>query len=128
MKRKDLLTKPRIRLFLKLLLIATHSVFVIILTLFLQGFNLTRLDETALFRTVSLVKHNIFKIDPKPAGDSLLFVDVSKDLQIVEDTGLNYGEVVITNRLLLAELFSTIKENPHQCKYIICNLAFDFPS
>lgn len=113
----------------RLTLTVFHTVFLIALTFILQYINITRFDETAFFKWFAIVKHNILRVDKKPALDSVIFLDISKDLELVEDTSIyNYGSVVIKNRSVLANFFSIVNKHPNKNTYILCDLSFDYPS
>jgi hypothetical protein len=113
---------------LKLLLTFCNTLILIILTVFLQNIGLIRFDETAFFKAFAITKHNILGIDKKPIADSVIFLDVSKDLELVDDTALNYGKVVIKDRSILASFFSTLNKHASDYKYVICDISFDYPS
>jgi hypothetical protein len=113
---------------LKLLLTLCNTLILIILTVFLQNIGLIRFDETAFFKAFAITKHNILGIDKKPVADSVIFLDVSKDLELVDDTALNYGKVVIKDRSILASFFSTLNQHPSDYKYVLCDISFDYPS
>jgi hypothetical protein len=57
------------------------------------------------FKYFAITEHNLLQIDKKPAGDSLIMINVSKDLELVDDTGEYVGNFAITNRADLAHFF-----------------------
>ena len=106
-----------------------NAIFLILFTFLLQYTDFIRFDEIGFFRAFAIVKHNILALDKKPALDSITFLDVSKDLEIVGDTSIyTYGDVVVTNRKKLAEFFSILNKHPEEYKYVICDMSFDYPS
>ena len=111
-----------------LILILTHTVWLFFLTYLLQFVGYTRAEETGFFKWFNIFKHNVFRFDQKPFYDQFIFVDISKDPEIVKDTGLNTGKVVIADRKLLTTFFDTLADHPKDYRFVLCDLAFDYPS
>jgi hypothetical protein len=112
----------------KILLSALNAGVLVILSIAFQYISYVRADETLFYKWFAILRHNVLKMDRKPLKDSVVFLDVSKDLQIVSDTFPNYGFVTITNRKVLNAFFNEINKNNTRYKYIICDLSFDYPS
>ena len=98
------------------------------LTFLLQYTSVVRFDEIGFFKLFANVKYRVLHIDPKPVGDSIAFLDISKDLQLVDDTAAGYGSVVITDRTLLTKLFLLLNRHADEYRGILCDLSFDYPS
>jgi hypothetical protein len=113
---------------LKLALTAANALVLVVLTWWLQNSGRVRVDETVFFKWFAIVKHNVLKIDPKPERDSVVFVDVSKDLQLIDDTFPNYGNLAITDRDKLTTLFSALARHTGGYRYLLCDITFDYPS
>ena len=125
------------RLGAKSLLVFFHALLLVMFTILLQYTSLIQFDETEFYRFFTIVKNNVIGYDEKPVGDSIVYLDVSKDLQLVDDLDINSydgndsidgGKLVITDRLKLALLFSCLNRHPGQYKAVICDIAFEDPS
>jgi len=64
----------------------------------------------------------------KPAPNELIFIDVSKSKYLVPLNEDSTENDVITNRKYLTELFSFLKANDNQVKYVLCDVNFDIPT
>jgi hypothetical protein len=118
----------------KLLIVFFHSVFLLALTVLLQYTSFIRSDEVDFLKFAAILKHDIFKADEKPWKKNVVFIDVSKDPSLAEDS--EYGppdstmrgaQRVITDRVKLAKLFSILNQHPDGYKYVICDILFDKP-
>ncbi|TCZ74067.1 CHASE2 domain-containing protein [Flaviaesturariibacter aridisoli] len=116
------------RLPLKIVVCVTHAILLVVITIMLQYVGKTRFDEIAFFKAFAITKHNIFRIDNKPVKDSICCLDVSKDQVMVDDTGMNYGRVPITNRQMLAKFFTILNQHKGKYKTVLCDIAFTIPS
>ena len=122
---------------LKFFLSLGHAVLLVVFTLVLQYVTISRTDEIKFLKSASIFKHNILGIDPKPVGDSVVFLNVSKDVMTVDDPdsllytrtdSLEGARVVIKDRRKLAAFFGEINQYVGEYKYIICDILFDYPS
>lgn len=105
-----------------------HAILMLAITILLQYTGNIRFDEVVFFKVFAIGKHNIFRSDIKPVKDSVIFLDISKDQVMVDDTALNYGRVNITDRAMLAGFFSQLNQHPDSYKAVICDIAFNYPS
>ncbi|MEO8764767.1 MAG: hypothetical protein ABI416_10790 [Ginsengibacter sp.] len=113
---------------LKLAFVLGNTSFMLVFTILLQYTSIIRFDETEFYKLFAIATHDILKIDNKSAFDSTIFIDVSKDPEIVDDSSFNYGKVVITDRHVLADFFSTLNQHPNEYKYVFCDISFDYNS
>jgi hypothetical protein len=75
----------------------------------------------------------LLDIDKKPAADSIVFIDVSKDVVAIDDPELSYdgndslqgARVVIKDRKKLAVLFNEINKHSGAYKFILCDILFE---
>lgn len=117
---------PHVRL--KIGLTILNAMGLVLMTVFLQYITVIRFDEMAFYKWFAVVKHNILQIDAKPLRDSVIFIDVSKDPELVSDTFPEYGQTVITDRKLLTRFFAKLSANQRRFKYLLCDISFDYPS
>ena len=104
-----------------------HSVLLIFLTLWLLDQNVTYGDEKALIKWSTIIKKLVFKIDPKPAQQELLFINTAYDISLIDKLDENefpVGFQTITDRTKLAKLFEVINTGNFKPKYIICDIFF----
>lgn len=125
-------TEPKSR---RLLWVVLHAILLIVLTICLQQVTLIRTDEFAFLNMFGLIKHNLLSIDKKPVGDSVVFIDVSKDIALVDDTlyngnvqGLGNAKISITDRAKLAKLFHLLNQHKGAYRYVLCDIQFSLPS
>ena len=118
----------------KLFFVFFHAFFLLALTVLLQYTSFIRSDEVDFLKLAAILKHDIFKSDEKPWSKNIVFIDVSKDPSLADDS--EYGppdstmrgaQRVITDRVKLAKLFSIINQHPNEYKYVICDVLFDKP-
>lgn len=123
----------------KLLLVFLHGSLLLLAAIRLQYTNYLRADENDFLKLFTILKHDIFRHNPKPIGDSVVFIDISKDIKLIPDTinnapviegrfKLDSSQIVITDRVKLAWLFHLLNSHPEGYKYILCDLYFELPS
>jgi len=102
----------------------------VILTIALQEVYLIRPDEVAFLKVSALIRHNILHLDPKPEKDSVIFINVSHDPELIPDTDkMNFGgQLVITDRDKLGRLFLALNKHSGQYKFLLCDVLIDLPS
>jgi hypothetical protein len=103
-----------------------HSVFLVFITFWLLERNYTYGDEKFLIKWSSIVKKKILGMDAKPPANDFLFINTSYDNMLIDktdDDGFTVGNQVITDRQLLAKLFSMINTSG-SCKYVLCDIFF----
>jgi hypothetical protein len=106
----------------------------LLLALFWLSLPRTFGDEAFLIKWTSLVKKTVLGIDPKPAADSFLYVDVSRSKTIIpaedplfEDyTG--YNHVAITDRAQLAEFLTAVKQYGEDIPLVLMDINFAEPA
>jgi hypothetical protein len=116
----------------KLTLVFIHAVMLVFFTLLLQYITFTRGDETGFLKWASILKHNILDMDEKPAEDSIVFIDVSKDVVTIDDPELSYdgndslqgARTVIKDRKKLSVFFNGVNKHPDAYKFILCDILF----
>src|ERR1700761_7023030 len=69
----------------KIAIVISHAIFLLICTISLQYTSYVRDDERTFLKEFSSLKHDVLKIDPKPLGDSVVFIDVSRDITLMPD-------------------------------------------
>lgn len=114
------------RLFILLSLSFLHSVFLVFVTFWLLERNYTYGDERFLIKWSSNVKKIILGIDDKPPVSDFLFINTSYDNMLIDktdDNGFTIGNQVITDRRMLAKLFSIIRTSDSY-KYVLCDIFF----
>ena len=82
----------------------------------------------SLFQYTSLFKTFVLGIDQKPPKKDFLFVDVSRDKQLVDlldNDGIPVGNLAITDREKLAELLNILAQKPKNQQMILCDMMFD---
>ncbi|OJJ19374.1 hypothetical protein BKI52_21430 [marine bacterium AO1-C] len=73
----------------------------------------------------------ILGIDKKPPKEQFLFIDISRDKQLVDildENGFPSGNMAITDREKLAELFNVLGSKPKNQPLILCDVLFDSKS
>lgn len=84
--------------------------------------------DNQILKWQSLTKHSYInkgKEQRKEAFEEVMFINVSRDKTIVEDS-ISKKRTVITDRSRLASLFNLLKNTNY--KYIICDIIFDYPT
>jgi len=120
----DMSKKNRIRI-LSLL----QAVAMLVFTFYWLHLPYTFGDEAFLIRWSSLVKKSLFGIDPKPAPEEALFVDVSGIKTTIEGAN-EFGEAsryhreVITDRRDLAEFFELVNRFREDLRMVVCDIRF----
>ena len=110
-----------------------HALWLVFLTIILQFTEFVRFDEIGFLKLATIVKYDVLKIDPKPELENTIFIDVSKDLQLVDDRDPAFGNLpayggaktVITDRDKLAQLFLILNKHSDSYRYILCDILFD---
>lgn len=123
--------RPNFRPILFSLLTATAM---LALALFWLSLPRTFGDEAFFIKWTSLVKKTVLGIDPKPAPESFLYVDVSRSKTVIpaidplfEDyTG--YNHTAITDRAALAEFLLTIQTYATDVPLVLVDIFFGEPS
>ncbi len=116
----------------KRLVVTLHATWLVMLILILQYIPFTRTDEIGFLKWAAIFKHNILGKDQKPLKDSVVFIDVSHDLELIPDQNIKYDssnlfkgpQQVITDRRKLGYLLSIINQHPTDYKYILCDILF----
>lgn len=91
-------------------------------------------DEAFFIKWTSLVKKTVLGIDPKPAPESFLYVDVSRSKAVIpaidplfqEYTGFNH--TAITDRAALAEFLLAIEQYATDVPLVLVDIFFGEPS
>ncbi|OJJ22182.1 hypothetical protein BKI52_09085 [marine bacterium AO1-C] len=84
--------------------------------------------EMSLFQYTTLFKTFVLGIDQKPPKKDFLFVDVSRDKQLVDlldNDGIPVGNLAITDRERLTELLNIFAQKPANQQMVLCDLMFD---
>ena len=118
----------------KLTIVFFHTIFLLILTIFLQYISFIRYDEVDFLKAAAIIKHDILKMDEKPWSKNIVFIDVSKDPSLADDdeygppdSTMRGAQRVITDRVKLAKFFSILNAHPGQYRYVLCDILFDKP-
>jgi hypothetical protein len=118
----------------KVLIVFFHTIFLLFLTILLQYISLMRIDEVDFLKYGGIIKHDVLNIDEKPWLNHVVFIDVSKDPAVAEDTEygppdstLKGAQHVITDRFKLARLFKALADHRGQYDYVLCDILFDQP-
>jgi hypothetical protein len=116
----------------KLLGVFFHTVLLVAATILLQNTSFIRFDEINFLKWAAIIKHDIFRADPKPLWKNAVFIDVSKDLALADDdaygppdSAMQGAQRVITDRVKLAGLFAILNRHQGAYRYIICDVLFD---
>lgn len=112
----------------------TNALVMLLLALFWLSLPRTFGDEAFLIKWTSLVKKTVLGIDPKPAAESFLYVDVSRSKTVIpaidplfEDyTGFNH--VAITDRAQLAEFLTYVRKYGDEIPLVLMDINFSKPS
>ena len=86
-------------------------------------------DEAFLIRWSALVKKSLLGVDPKPAPEEVLFVDVSGIKTTIERENefgepSRYHREVITDRGDLAEFFELVNRFRDELRLVLCDIRF----
>ena len=117
-----------------ILFCALNAVVMLALTLFWIKLPRTFGDEAVFIKWTSLVKKTVLGIDPKPAAESFLYIDVSHSKALVktpdplfeEYTGYNHE--AITDRAQVAALLQAIEAYGRDVPLILLDIYFEYPS
>ncbi|HWB27557.1 MAG TPA: hypothetical protein VG738_18905 [Chitinophagaceae bacterium] len=129
---KKLRSLPRLKL--RIWFICINTFILVAITILLQYTSTITSDEAGFLKWYTLIRNHLFGLDEKPLGDSVVFLDVSKDLSLQEDDSyggiapLHGAQNVITDRHKLAALFSILNEHPQDYRFVLCDVLFDQPS
>lgn len=78
-------------------------------------------NEASIIKWSAYAKNLIIHTGKKVSPKDFLFIDLSHEKAIIEDSEDN-GVEVITDRKKLADFLSIVKENQHNIKYILCDV------
>lgn len=120
----------------RLAAVTIHALLLVIATILMQYFPLTRPDEKDFLKWAALWRHDLLGSDKKPLLDSVVFIDVSYDLSLIPDTTVKTDSVApfrgpvqaITDRAKLGYIFQMLGKHPGEYKYVICDLSFEDPA
>lgn len=90
-----------------------------------NGADLTLMQRGAWFKTL------VLGIDKKPPRKDFLFVDISRDKQLVDildENGFPAGNMAVVDRTKLTELFNILGKKPKNQPLILCDVLFDSKS
>jgi len=119
---------------LKIAGVVFHALFLTLITIGLQYVSFVRADELAFFKVFSVVKDLLTPKNVKPLAGHIIFLDVSKDLQLADDStntgydgkdGLAGAKIVITDRSKLAKFFSIVNQHKGGYRFILCDVNFE---
>lgn len=108
-------------------LIILHALLLVIATICLQYTNMIRKDEFAVFKYLSIFKHNILGIDSKPFKGKVIFIDVSQDKALISLPPFG-GNIDIADREKLAMLIRELNRHAKEYRYVLCDILFQLPS
>lgn len=106
----------------KLSIVSLHAVWLVGLTILFQYIPFTRSDELDFLKWAAILRHNILLSDQKPLSDSVVFIDVSYDLDLIPSDKYTGAKQVVSNRSQLASLLSIINKHPDEYKYVLCDI------
>ncbi|MEZ4992971.1 MAG: CHASE2 domain-containing protein [Saprospiraceae bacterium] len=114
---------------LKILLFSfLHGLFMLVLTFYWLSLPYTFGDEAFLIKWTSLVKKELFGIDPKPAPEEILFVDVSANKTTIPATDLfgpsDYNRRVITDRQQISDLLEVMVPFRSDLRLVLLDILF----
>jgi hypothetical protein len=133
MKKIKKTGKKSRNLHLKWMLVILHAFVLVIFTIVLQYTHLLRFDESAVLKWTSLIRHTIFHTNKIQKGDSAVFLDVSKDLALIEDStyqpnrrlNISGSMQTIVDRHKLTMLFSLLNRHPAIYPYTIFDILLN---
>lgn len=91
-------------------------------------------DEAFFIKWIGLVKKRVLKIDPKPASETFVYIDVSRSKALVPvidplfEEDIDYNRIAITDRAQLAALLDTIRTHTTAVPLVLLDLHFPLPS
>jgi hypothetical protein len=110
----------------KITLSLLHAVLLLLLVWAVNCSSFSFSADEALLKKACLVENALFP-NPHPSLPSFLFVNVSKDIWIVKDSG-DYGKMTITDRGMLASFFRYLADHQNRHRYVLCDIFFQYPS
>lgn len=119
----------------KITLVLMHTLLLAAFTIALQYTSYVRADELGFLKWAAVIRHNVLHIDPKPLADSVVFLDISKDITTIDDPseagsldsamGLKGAQMVVTDRKKLAYLFAELNKHRDAYKFVLCDVLFE---
>jgi len=116
-------------------IIALHSIALIAATILLQYVYLFKDEELLLFKILTNLKNQKGDIDSKRLTDKFIFIDLSKDISIVDEnsstgsiddsSNLTTSTIAIADRKKLAKFFEIVNNHPNEYSYILCDILFE---
>jgi hypothetical protein len=109
-----------------------HSLFLLLMGYFWLGTSFTFEDEALLIKWTTLIKKDVFGIDPKPPADKVLFINTatSKIPVYTEADALSLKPAVelITDREKLAGMLELLIPIKDSIDLIVLDILFDLPT
>lgn len=107
-----------------------HAILLLFFSLYWLSLPNIYSDEAFFIKWTSLIKKKIFKIDPKPSPNEVLFVDISRNKTTIPrlnefEEYSDYHQRVIVNRKHLADFLSLLSPYRDQIQHIFIDLLFE---
>ncbi|MCB0635485.1 MAG: CHASE2 domain-containing protein [Lewinella sp.] len=115
------------------LLATVNALLMLVLTFHWLSLPYTFGDESFLIKWTSLAKKSLLHIDPKPAPESVLFVDISESKTTLPKTN-EFGEpsdfhrYVVTDRRHLSAFLEMVSPYADETRLIVLDVLFSEPS
>jgi hypothetical protein len=107
----------------QIFLVIGHTLWLLVLTILLQYSSLVRVDEVPYFKAEFIIKKLLFSDDKKPVGDSVVFLDDSKDIVLHSRPDYRGADTVIRDRSKLTRLFTILNRTPSLYRFILCDIV-----
>jgi hypothetical protein len=107
-----------------------HAVLLILMVFGLNNQSYIHWDESTLSRLATILKKSVLRIDPKPAKEDFLFVNIGYDIEtidMVDEYAFPLGKQVITDREVLGRFLEVLNKKPTY-KFVFLDIYFDTPS
>jgi hypothetical protein len=110
-----------------LLLSFFNSLLLLFITLLIQYLPYVHPDEVVLLKWYEKINNGLHAKKNNSLGKDIVFVDVSKDLELIApgDSIFSEAKIPIVNRQALATFFKEAKKNSASYRLLVCDLLFE---
>jgi hypothetical protein len=107
-----------------------HAALLILMVFGLNNQSYIHWDESTLSRLATILKKSVLGIDPKPAKEDFLFVNIGYDIETIDmldEYEFPLGKQVITDREVLGRFLEVLNKNPTY-RFVFLDIYFDTPT
>jgi len=109
----------------KIIVVLLHAVVLFVVLWQISNSSYTSKVDEELSKKVNATSNRLFGSNTHYDHD-FVFVNVSRDIKLISDPA-EYGEIAITDRSKLAQLFKILADNGNKHHFVLCDIFPEFP-